>query len=389
MLTGPGNALMTGAVLSSTVIVCAAVAVLPQASVAVHVLVMENSPAQRPGVVTSAKLKLAVLQASLAVGVLNTGVTVHSIVMLAPTPLITGAVLSSTVIVCAAVAVLPQASVAVHVLVMEYSPAQRPGVVTSAKLKLAVPQASLAVGVLNTGVTVHSIVMLAPTPLMTGAVLSSTVIVCAAVAVLPQASVAVHVLVMENSPAQRPGVFTSLNVIVVVPQASLAVGVLNTGVTVHSIVMLAPTPEMTGAVLSSTVIVCAAVAVLPQASVAVHVLVMENSPAQRPGVVTSAKFKLVVPQASLAVGEEKTGVAVHSIVMLAPTPLMTGAVLSSTVIVCAAVAVLPQASVAVHVLVMEYSPAQVPGVVTSAKLKLTVPHASLAVGEENVSGSLH
>jgi hypothetical protein len=89
----------------------------------------------------------------------------------------TGAVLSSTVIVCAAVAVLPQASVAVHVLVMEYSPAQAPGVVTSAKLKLAVPHASLAVGLLNTTVAVHSIVTSAPTPEMTGGVLSSTVIV--------------------------------------------------------------------------------------------------------------------------------------------------------------------------------------------------------------------
>jgi hypothetical protein len=68
---------------------------------------------------------------------------------------------------------------------------------------------------------------------------------------------------------------------------------------------------------------------------------------------------------------------------------MTGGVLSSTVIVCAAVAVLPQASVAVHVLVMEYSPAQAPGVVTSLNVSVAVPHASLAVGDENVTGSVH
>jgi hypothetical protein len=138
---------------------------------------------------------------------------------------------------------------------------------------------------------------------------------------------------MEYSPAQAPGVVTSLNVIVAVPHASLAVGEEKKGVTVHSIVTSAPTPLMTGAVLSSTVIVCEAVAVLPQPSVAVHVLVMEYSPAQAPGVVTSAKLKLAVPHASLAVGEENEGVTVHSIVTSAPTPLMAGAVLSSTVIV--------------------------------------------------------
>jgi hypothetical protein len=294
---------------------------------------MKYSPAQAPGVVTSAKLKLAVPQASLAVGEEKEGITVHSIVISAPTPLMTGAVLSSTVIVCEAVEVLPQASVAVHVLVMEYSPAQAPGVVTSLNVSVAVPHASLAVGEENEGVTVHSIVISAPTPLMTGAVLSSTVIVCAAVAVLPQASAAVHVLVMEYSPAQAPGVVTSLNVSVAVPHASLAVGDENEGVTVHSIVTSAPTPEMTGGVLSSTVIVCEAVEVLPQASVAVHVLVMEYSPAQAPGVVTSLNVSVAVPHASLAVGLLNTTVAVHSIVTSAPTPLMTGGVLSSTVIV--------------------------------------------------------
>ena len=47
------------------------------------------------------------------------------------------------------------------------------------------------------------------------------------------------------------------------------------------------------------------------------------------------------------------------------TPLMAGSVLSSTDIVCDAVVVLPQASVAVQVLVTTYSLAQAPGVVTS------------------------
>jgi hypothetical protein len=40
MVDGAGNALIAGAVLSTTVICCDAVAVLPQASVAVHLLVI-------------------------------------------------------------------------------------------------------------------------------------------------------------------------------------------------------------------------------------------------------------------------------------------------------------------------------------------------------------
>ena len=86
---------------------------------------------------------------------------------------------------------------------------------------------------------------------------------------------------------------------------------------------------------------------------------------QVPGMVASVKVKVAAPQPSLAVGLENTGVAGQYMVSLAPTPVMTGWVLSSTVMVCEAVVVLPQASVAVHVLVMLYSVAQAPGVVTS------------------------
>ena len=66
-----------------------------------------------------------------------------------------GRVLSSTVIVCAAVVVLPQASVAVHVLLTLYSVAHAPLVVTSAEVNVVLPQPSLAVGELNVGVAGH------------------------------------------------------------------------------------------------------------------------------------------------------------------------------------------------------------------------------------------
>ena len=57
--------------------------------------------------------------------------------------------------------------------------------------------------------------------------------------------------------------------------------------------------------------------------------------------VTSVKVKVVGPHPSLEVGEENDGVAGQIIVALAPTPVMIGSVLSSTVMVCEAVVVLP------------------------------------------------
>jgi hypothetical protein len=68
---------------------------------------------------------------------------------------------------------------------------------------------------------------------------------------------------------------------------------------------------ITGTVLSSTAMVCEAVTVLPQASVAVHVLVTLYSVAQGPVVVTSLDVKVVGPQSSEEVGAENTGVAGH------------------------------------------------------------------------------
>src|SRR5678809_1077399 len=89
---------------------------------------------------------------------------------------------------------------------------------------------------------------------------------------------------------------------------------------------------------------------------------------------------LTAPHASLAVGIPKLGVKGHSMVAATGTEVNTGAVLSSTVITCEAVAVLPQASVAINVLVRVYSLAQVPGAEASVEVMLTAPHASLAVG---------
>src|SRR3989442_15892992 len=75
-------------------------------------------------------------------------------------------------------------------------------------------------------------------------------------------------------------------------QLSLTVGCLNTGVWPHSMVCGPPTPEITGLVVSVTVMVWLAVLVLPQASLAVPVRVMALAFGQAPGAVASAELSV-------------------------------------------------------------------------------------------------
>ena len=108
---------------------------------------------------------------------------------------------------------MPQASVAINVLTTVYSLAQAPGVVHQCMVILNRTAGIAAVGVPNEGVSGHSMVAAAGTEVNTGAVLSVTVIACDAVAVLPQASVAINVLTTVYSLAQVPGVVASVLVI--------------------------------------------------------------------------------------------------------------------------------------------------------------------------------
>ena len=78
--------------------------------------------------------------------------------------------------------------------------------------------------------------------------------VCEAFDTLPHASVAVQVLVVEYALGQPPGVVTSAKVKVYVEQ-SVTVGVVHDGVPEHCIVVGPGKPEMTGGVVSWTVIV--------------------------------------------------------------------------------------------------------------------------------------
>src|SRR5688572_4085518 len=144
---------------------------------------------------------------------------------------------------------------------------------------VTVPHVSLpvAVPVAPTSVEpVHS-TMASGTSLIVGALLSMIVMVCVDWAVLPHASVAVQV--RTNEPVLPHGslMAPSLCVIVTVPHVSLpvAVPVAPTSVEpVHS-TMASGTSLIVGAVVSTIVMVWVDWAVLPHASVAVHVLTNE------------------------------------------------------------------------------------------------------------------
>jgi hypothetical protein len=196
---------------------------------------------------------VTVLQASLAVGAVNTGVAVHSIVALAPAAPITGAWVSTCVIVCDEVEeLLPHASTAIHVLVVVFAQAAPPVTSDPICCTVTVLHASLAVGAVNTGVAVHSIVAFAPAVPIIGACVSTCVIVCDEVEeLLPQASTAIQVLVVVLAHELPPVTSDPICCTVTVLHASLAVGAVNTGVAVHSIVALAPAAPITGACVST------------------------------------------------------------------------------------------------------------------------------------------
>ena len=125
-------------------------------------------------------------------------------------------------------ALLPQSSVAVHVLVTLYVLAQLPGVVTSAKVIVTFwSHASVAVAAPNTGVAGQSIGEVTEGQVIVGGVTSCITIVRLHVELLPQSSVAVQVRVI---PPVQPGDATSAKVIVTFwSQASVAVATPKSG----------------------------------------------------------------------------------------------------------------------------------------------------------------
>ena len=112
--------------------------------------------------------------------------------------------------------------------------------------------------------------------MITGKVLSITVMIWLQVLVLPEASVARQVRVIVPVPLHPPNEFTSVEVIVDVEQTSVAVAVpvaAGNVLVLHCRVTFAG-HVITGGTLSDTVTVNVQVAVLPQPSVAVAVTVV-------------------------------------------------------------------------------------------------------------------
>src|SRR4051812_40247748 len=129
---------------------------------------------------------------------------------------------------------------------------------------------------------------------------------------------------------------------------------------------------------------------LPQSSVAVLVRVTENSWGQAPGVVTLENVGITLwSQASEAVAAPNEGDAGHS-TFDTVGHVITGGVLSVTEIALLQVEELPQSSVAVQVRVIENSWGQLPGVVTSEDVGITLwSQASEAVAEPNEGDAGH
>src|SRR5687767_257214 len=256
----------------------------------------------------------------------------------------TGAVTSAVhVTVLDAVEVLPQKSLAVNVLVCERL---HPLLVTLPSLEdtVGVPQASAAVAVpsallMSLAAGLHPSAVVVPPVVSTGAVTSAVhVTVLEAVAVLPQKSIALNVLVCERA---QPLLVTlpSLEDTVGMPHASVAVAVprallisLATGL--HPSVVVVPPVVSTGAVTSAVhVTVLEAVEVLPQKSLAVNVLVCERL---HPLLLTLPSLVDTVgtPQASVAVAVPRDRMIVvsgglHQSVVVVPLVDSTGAVTSA------------------------------------------------------------
>src|SRR5436190_22444169 len=114
-------------------------------------------------------------------------------------------------------------------------------------------------------------------------------------------------------------------------QASLAVGGVNDGESVHSIVALPPAAPITGGVVSTIVttwLTVSACSLLFCSASQVLVIVFVHPFTT----VTSVSWLTVAPlQASLAVGGVNDGEAVHSIVALPLAAPITGGVVSTIV----------------------------------------------------------
>src|SRR5258705_2971513 len=381
------------------VMVLAVVAVLPQASLAVNVLVCVCVEVLVTGL--SVDDTVGVPHASVAVAVPNAALISEAAglqpsVVVVPVAVMDGGTRSEVqVMVLAVVAVLPQPSIAVNVLVCVCVHVPVTGL--SVDDTVGVPHASVAVAVPNAALISEAAglqpsVVVVPVAVMDGGTRSEVhVMVLAVVEVLPQPSLAVNVLVCVCVHVPVTGL--SVDDTVGVPHASVAVAVPNAALISEAAglqpsVVVVPVAVMDGGTRSVVhVMVLEVVAVLLQPSIAVNVLVCVCVHVPVTGL--SVDDTVGVPHASVAVAVPNAALiseaaGLHPSVVVLPVAVIDGGTRSEVqVMVLAVVAVLPQPSIAVNVLVCDCVHVPVTGL--SVDDTVGVPHASVAVAVPNAA----
>ena len=306
---------------------------------------------------------------------------------------------STHITVLEAVAVLPQASVAVKVLVLIVL--QVEVTTASEKVIVGVLQASVAVAFPNAAFiagpfweALHNKLFPVSSGAINGTAKSSVhVTVLDVLAVLPQASTIVHDLVCERlHPVLDidPSVWVTVGVL----QASVDVALPNAASIaaaegLHPGVNVVPLAVIETILSKVQLTVLETVDVLPQPSLAVNVLVcVRPQPLLCNG--PSAEVSVTGPQASLAVAEPKAALmsdaaGLHASARDVPVAFIVGGVRSEVhVTVLETEEVLPQASVAINVLVCD-AVHELIDILPSEDVMVGKPHPSVAVAFANAA----
>ena len=183
---------------------------------------------------------------------------------------------------------------------------------------------------------------------------------------LPQSSEPAYVRVMISGSPEQPEPPLSVTFGEIIRSSSqLSSRPASSGAgtsSMHSTMTSAGTPVTSGAIVSLISIVCVTSVKFPQPSLARYVRVIVSGQLL-PSLASSSCVIVTSPQVSVAVTSEMSEAgtsSVHCTLIPAGLLVITGAVVSTTVITWAQLALLPQASMAVHVRVITLSSAQLP-----------------------------
>ena len=269
-----------------------------------------------------------------------------------------GASVSPTITLCSRVLTLPQASVAVHVLIVSKLPAHAPFIVFSAYWintsgsQLSVTKTS---GGVKSRPSSHCEISSIGTPVMTGAWSSNTLILWDTSDWFPQSSVADHIRIIVNAFGQSPAIISS-------EKSTLIFGLHSSVTVTFALFGIASSQDnvkscgawdKTGAVSSPvTVITCSATTKFPHLSVACHVLVNTNDDVQSTNGEEKSSVNWMFTFGSQLSVAKTVGIAgaacPQSNTRSSGTLLSTGSVLSDTTISCVPIVEFPQSSTASH-----------------------------------------